>query len=232
MTSTPPLDVQKILRDFGGTARLFPLPSVVLFPDAFAPLHVFEERYLEMVKEAVPDDGLIATALLSPGYDENYEGKPPIHPVVCLGRILRPRSHPNGQIDLLLYGLARARILEEVPSEPFRRARVEVLRDVVPPGNEEDVARRLRRVLSLIPGRQPMVWGLRRMSEQVRGVSAAPGRYADAVAHASDLPPEALYEVLAETDVLRRFDLLIHHLQARAAEGAPKAVPSPDPRWN
>ena len=185
-----------------------------------------------MVQEAIPDDGLIATALLKPGYLESYEGAPAIHEVVCIGKILRPRSHPNGQLDLLLYGLARARILEEIPSQPFRKARVELLQDVVPPGNHEQVAARMRRALDLIPGRQPMVWGLRRMSEQLRGVDAAPGRYADAVAHASDLPKEALYEVLAETDVLRRFELLIHHLETRAAEGAPKVPGGADPGLN
>ena len=100
--SKPPLDRDSILASFEGTARLFPLPSVVLFPDGFAPLHVFEDRYVEMVKEALPDDGLIATALLKPGYTESYEGSPPIHRTVCLGRILKPRSHPNGQIELLL----------------------------------------------------------------------------------------------------------------------------------
>ena len=110
--STPPLDRKAILESFEGTARLFPLPSVVLFPDGFAPLHVFEDRYVDMVKEAIPDDGLIATALLKPGYTESYEGSPPIHKTICIGKILRPRTHPNGQLDLLLYGLARARIVE------------------------------------------------------------------------------------------------------------------------
>lgn len=228
----PPLDIEKILAAFDGTARLFPLPSVVLFPDAFTPLHVFEDRYVDMVKDAIPDDGLIATALLKPGYEDDYGGTPSIHPVVCLGKILRPRSHPNGQIDLLLYGLARARITEEVSSQPFRRAHVELLSDVVPPGNHEQVAKRMHRALELIPGRQPMVWGLRRMAEQLRGVDATPGRYADAVAHASDLPKGALYELLAETDVLRRFELLIHHLETRAADGAPQACSATDPKLN
>ena len=228
----PPIDRDRILRDFDGTARLFPLPSVVLFPDGFAPLHVFEERYLEMVKEAIPDDGLIATALLTPGYEQDYHGTPELHPVVCLGRILRPRSHPNGEIDLLLYGLARARIEEEIPSQPFRRARVEVLEDVVEPGRHEAVADRLRRALDLIPGRQPMLWGIRQMAAQLRGVDAAPGRYADAVAHASDLPKDALYEALAEVDVLKRFEILIGHLERRAAEGAPSAIDVANPNLN
>lgn len=228
----PPLDVTEILGSFDGTARLFPLPSFVLFPDAFAPLNVFEERYVKLVEDALPADGLIATALLRPGFDADYEGNPAIHPVVCLGKILRPRRKPSGHIELLLYGLARARITQEIPSSPYRRARVTLLEDVVPPGNDEEVARRMRRALDMIPGRQPMVWGLRRMAEQIRGIDAAPGRYADAVATASELPRDVLYELLEEVDVLRRFDLLIHHLEAKAAEGAPPAIPVPDPRLN
>ena len=165
MSDNPPLNVKEILEGFEGTVRLFPLPHLVLFPDSLAPLNVFEPRYLEMVRDAQGDDGLIATALLKPGYEAEYEGKPAIHPVVSVGKILRPRSKPSGHVELLLYGIARARIVEEIPSSPYRRARVEVLDDVVPPGNAERVAGRMRRALAMIPGRQTMVWGLRRMAE-------------------------------------------------------------------
>lgn len=171
--SKPLLDVDGILADFSGTVRLFPLPDFVLYPDTIGPLNVFEERYVEMVEEAAPSDGLIATALLRPGYEIDYAGSPSVHPVVCIGKILRQRKKPNGNIEVLLYGIARARIVEEIQSEPFRKARVEVLADVVPPGNDEMVARRMRRALDLIPGRQTMVWGMRRMAEQIRGVDAA-----------------------------------------------------------
>jgi Lon protease-like protein len=230
--SAPPLDLADILDDFRGIARLFPLPSLVLFPDSLAPLNVFEPRYLEMVRDALPDDGLIATALLKPGYEAEYLGTPAVHPVVSIGKILRPRSKPNGHIEMLLYGIARARVLEEIPSQPFRRARVEILPDVLEPGEAEAVAVRMRRALDLVPGRQATIWGLRHMAEQLRGVDGTPGRYADAVAHASDLPKEALYEVLAEPNVLRRFDRLIAHLESRAVEGAPRAPLPSDPRFN
>ncbi len=230
--AAPQLDVRAILDTFSGNARLFPLPSVVLLPDGFAPLNVFEDRYVKMVEDAVPDDGLIATALLKPGYEADYEGRPEIHPVVCLGKILRHRKKPNGHVEILLYGIARGRIREEVASAPYRVARVDLLSDVVPPGNDEVVAHRMRRALEMIPGRKPMVWGLRRMSEQVRGIDAAPGRYADAVAHASDLPRDVLYELLEEVDVLRRFEILIHHLESKAAEDAPRAVDVADPHLN
>ena len=230
--SKPPLDVDAILAEFGGTVRLFPLPDFVLYPDTIGPLNVFEDRYVKMVEDALPDDGLVATALLRPGYDIDYAGSPAIHPVVCIGKIIRQRQKPNGHIEIFLYGLARARIVEELESEPFRRARVELLTDVVPPGNDEVVAHRMRRAFDLIPGRQPMVWGMRRMAEQIRGVDAAPGRYADAVALAVDLPSDVRYEILEEVDVLRRFELLIRRIQQKAEEGAPPAVEVADPRLN
>ena len=230
--SEPLLNVPKILAEFSGEARLFPLPTVVLFPDGFAPLKVFEPRYLELVREATADDGIIAMAVLRPGYEDDYEGNPPIHSAVCLGRILRATGTSDGKIDLLLYGLARARVTEEIPHHPFRRARVEVLPDLAPASHAQAIAERLEYALRLIPGRQPMLWGLRRMAEQLRGVDAAAGRYADAMANASDLPQDALYELLEENDVLKRFDRLIHHLRERASRDAPKVVDVTDPRWN
>jgi Lon protease-like protein len=231
--SEPPLDVRKILGEFGGVARLFPLPSLVLFPDSFAPLNVFEPRYLSMVQEAVAGDGLIAMALLKPGWEEAYNGNPPIHPVTCLGKILRYRKLPNDKYEMLLYGMVRAQIVEEFPSEPFRRAKVEVVEDLIPEAKAAEVAGRMKRALDLVPGRQSVVWELRRMANQLRGVDATPGRYADAVANASDLSTDARYEILAERDVLKRFERLIALLESRAGEGAPAHVPPVhDPRLN
>src|SRR5436309_1326679 len=45
---------------------LFPLPNVVLFPNVFLPLHIFEPRYREMVADAVASDRLIGMVLLRP----------------------------------------------------------------------------------------------------------------------------------------------------------------------
>jgi uncharacterized protein len=227
-----PIDLPAILGSFGGEVRLFPLPNLVLFPDGFAPLKVFEDRYVSMVQDALADDGLIAMALLQPGWETDYQGNPEIHPVVCIGKILRSKSLPSGKYDVLLYGLVRARIVEEIASYPYRRATVEILDDVAPTIHAEEIARNVRRALDLVPGRKSVIWEMRRMANQLRGIDSTAGRYADAVANASDLPKEALYEVLAEPDVLQRFELLIGHLESRAAEGAPAVPDGGDPRWN
>ncbi len=62
---------------------LFPLPNVVLFPNVFLPLHIFEPRYREMVADAVASDRMIGMVLLRPGWDRDYEGRPPIYPIGC-----------------------------------------------------------------------------------------------------------------------------------------------------
>ena len=217
----PSLDVEQVLGDFGGVARLFPLPSVVVFPDVLVPLKVFEPRYIAMVEDALEDDGLIGMALLKPGYEEDYEGTPAIHPMLCLGKVLQHKRLSNGHIDFWLYGVERARVVEEIPSDPFRRARVQVVRDAVAAEEQEKVAKRLRRALDLVPGRRSVVWDMRRMAGQVRGLDPGPGRYADAVANVCPLTPSERYEILEETDVAQRFDRLIAVLEQRARKEAP-----------
>lgn len=104
--------------------RLFPLPNVVLFPRAILPLHIFEERYKQMVADALADDGKIAMALLEPGWVREYYNQPRIAPVICVGRIISYEQLPDGKYNLLLQGLTRATIEKEVAGKPYRRARV------------------------------------------------------------------------------------------------------------
>lgn len=112
---------------------LFPLPNVVLFPRAVLPLHIFEERYRAMtadVLEACGEArGRLAMALLLPGWQKNYYGRPPIAEVVCVGRILSHERLPDGCYNFLLQGVQRARIVREVPGRPYRRADLAPLRE-------------------------------------------------------------------------------------------------------
>jgi uncharacterized protein len=60
------------------TIPLFPLPNVVLFPNVFLPLHIFEQRYRAMVSDALAGDRIIGMVLLQPGYEADYVRQPPI----------------------------------------------------------------------------------------------------------------------------------------------------------
>ena len=115
---------------FSGTVRLFPLPNLVLFPHVLQPLHIFEPRYRQMTADALADDRLVALALLRPGWQNDYEGRPPLYPVACLGKIVADQALDDGRYNLLLRGLSRVRIDHEVPTgKLYRSAGVELLAD-------------------------------------------------------------------------------------------------------
>src|SRR3979411_585537 len=106
---------------------LFPLPNVVLFPNVFLPLHIFEPRYREMVADAVASDRMIGMVLLRPGWERDYEGRPPAYPGGCSG--VRPPGQRlfGGRYNLVLRGLERFRIVDEDNDRSYRRATIEPL---------------------------------------------------------------------------------------------------------
>jgi Lon protease-like protein len=108
---------------------LFPLPTVVLFPNVFLPLHIFEPRYREMVADALAGDRMIGMVLLRPGWEHGYEGRPPVYPIGCSGVITHFEKLVDGRYNIVLRGLDRFRIIEEDHSCSYRRGIVESLRE-------------------------------------------------------------------------------------------------------
>jgi uncharacterized protein len=123
--------------DFCGQARLFPLPNVVFFPHVAQPLLIFEPRYRAMLEEAILEDQLIGMALLTPGWETASTSAPPVEPIICLCHVVTHSQRPDGNYVVLLLGMRRARIEEELvePNCAFRRARVSVLEDIYPEGD-------------------------------------------------------------------------------------------------
>src|SRR5215468_2392515 len=103
---------------------LFPLPNVVLFPNVFLPLHIFEPRYRAMVSDALASDRMIGMVLLKPGWESEYEGRPPVYPTGCSGVITHVDRLPDGRYNLVLRGVERFRIVEEEAGGSYRRANV------------------------------------------------------------------------------------------------------------
>jgi Lon protease-like protein len=108
---------------------LFPLPNVVLFPNVFLPLHIFEPRYREMVADALAGDRMIGMVLLRPGWERDYEGRPPIFPIGCSGLLTHNEKLPDGRYNIVLRGIERFRTVEEDHSRSYRRAAIEPLRE-------------------------------------------------------------------------------------------------------
>jgi Lon protease-like protein len=217
------------LAAFNGVARLFPLPGLVFFPHAVQPLHIFEARYRDLAADALAGDRLIAPVLLRPGWEENYDDRPAVHPIACLGRVIADQLLPDGRYNLVLRGLARVRISEELdPDRSFRQARMEVLRDMTPDDLDELMTLRTDLADLMLP----------RVSEgpareQLRGLFKGElplGQLCDVLAFALPLPPEAKQELLATLVVTRRARQLMEAFRS-VVEGSKPAGADPNRRF-
>ena len=113
------------------TIPVFPLPNVVLFPNVFLPLHIFEGRYREMVADALSGDRIIGMALLRPGFETDYEGRPPVYSVGCAGLITHSEPMNDGRYNIVLRGLEKFRITGEDRSKPYRIAHIDSIPEEV-----------------------------------------------------------------------------------------------------
>ncbi|MCC7415888.1 MAG: LON peptidase substrate-binding domain-containing protein [Acidobacteria bacterium] len=182
---------------------LFPLPNAVLFPNVFMPLHVFEPRYRDLVRDAVAGDRLIGLALLRPGWERDYEGRPPVYPIGCSGLVTHVEHLADGRFNVVLRGVERFRIVSEDHARSYRQAAVERLGER-PLGAEDREALR----------------GHRSRLESLLAPSVARAAASDARIPAA-MPDEDLVNALAQyldLEPLEKLALLEHHsLRARAA---------------
>lgn len=209
---------------FRGVVRLFPLPNLVLFPHVMQPLHIFEPRYRQMLEAAVSDDNLIGMALLAPGWESDYEGRPPLMPIGCLGRIAAHCRLDDGTYNLLLMGVRRFEIIEELPpAHLYREARVRLLPDCVPPNQAEMTAELFRRLQTLFARFTPFLPEARDQIDQLIGGKIDLATLTDVIAYMMDIPMSDKYALLVETNVLTRAALLLERFESLDVTGSAAA---------
>jgi Lon protease-like protein len=103
---------------------IFPLPTVVFFPETYLPLHIFEPRYREMVQEVAGHEQCIGMALLKDGWEDQYEEAPPIYSIGCVGRIISSHKLSDGGYNIVLQGLHRCTYQEQTVITNYRQARI------------------------------------------------------------------------------------------------------------
>jgi len=103
---------------------LFPLPNAVLFPGVPLPLHIFEPRYREMVRDAQDGDAIIGMTLLRGEWQKDYYGAPAIFAIGCAGKMVSIEALPDGRFNILLRGLREFSIVREHEGRAYRQAEV------------------------------------------------------------------------------------------------------------
>ena len=132
------------------TIPIFPLPSVVLFPNVFLPLHIFEPRYRQMVDEALHGDRIIGMVLLRPGWERDYDGRPSVYPVGCAGVITHAERLADGRFDIVLRGMEKFRITGEETGKPYRVAQVAAMPETLPDSMRAEIREERRRLETLL----------------------------------------------------------------------------------
>ena len=209
------------LDDFGGAARLFPLPNLVMFPHVVQPLHIFESRYVEMLEDAIGDDQLIATALLLPGWEVEYDGRPPVDPVVCLGRVMSHSPTKDGRYNILLGGIARAQVVDELPAKrSFRQAKIEILRDLDPHDDDPELSLLHHELVRCFRRFIPKDMPAQNQLDEVLGKQSHLGTLTDLISYSLPLELPFRQVLLSEVNVMQRTKLLLDHLHRQESESS------------
>ncbi|MGC4072256.1 MAG: LON peptidase substrate-binding domain-containing protein [Nibricoccus sp.] len=103
------------------------LPNVAFFPQALMPLHIFEPRYRQMLKESLATHRLFAVAGIDPKRAEDATQFEPAHRIATVGIVRACQKAENGTSNLLLQGLARIEFTEIIREHPYRIARMHAL---------------------------------------------------------------------------------------------------------
>ena len=186
------------------------LPDCTLFPHGALPLHIFEPRYRQMLREAVESDCLFCVGRLTG--TEIPDLASCTAEIGTAGLIRASREQSDGRSNLLLHGLCRIRFTEWLPGKPYPFARVtRIPSEILEEGPSSDETRRLREVVEAILLGFPD--DLVTKVQQLLDRTSDPGMMSDAIAQQFVQDTTLRQSLLEELSIPRRIDLLIEHLR-------------------
>ena len=101
---------------------VFPLSNFIFFPKTTVPLNIFEKRYLEMINDSMSSNRMIG--MIQP--KEQNKQKPSLHKIGCAGKITSFSETDDGRYLIILSGISRFKIVEEIPSDKlYRKCKVD-----------------------------------------------------------------------------------------------------------
>ena len=104
------------MKSFPKTIPVFPLSNFIIFPKTTVPLNIFEERYLNMVDDAMKSNKLIGMIQPVKSRNENND-QPDLHKIGCLGKITSFRETNDGRYLIELKGIIRFQTIEEIKTK-------------------------------------------------------------------------------------------------------------------
>ena len=107
---------------------LFPL-GAVLYPGMLLPLHIFEERYRQLVRDLLerPEPRRFGVIAIRKGRETGIDGVRSLYEIGCTATVRRVNELEDGGFDLVTVGTQRFRLLALDQRMPYLRGEVELL---------------------------------------------------------------------------------------------------------
>jgi hypothetical protein len=210
----PPGKWAALAKACGAALKVFPLYGVAVLPGTPTPFHIFEPRYKALVKEALRGDRVIAVpALLTKAGAQ--ELRPPLRPICGAGVIEAEQEYPDGRYDIIVRGLARVRLVEELPTDRmYREWKAEILEEGWPAGGPaalDPQLEALRQLVFELSTRLPAESGAPQLAEAVSQMTDT-SSIVDLAAAAVVSDPASRQKVLEELDVARRLEYVLEEV--------------------
>lgn len=187
------------------------LPDCTLFPHGALPLHIFEDRYRQMLSEALEGDCLFCVGRLTS--EETPEYHDCTAEIGTAGLIRTSREQPDGRSDLILHGVCRVRFTEWLPGKAYPFSRIEPVPSL--PLREKDATTESRRLRNAV---ESVLLGFPdKIVKQVEALldrATEPTIMSDVVAQQFVQDSELRHSLLGEPDVSKRIDLIVDHLRS------------------
>jgi Lon protease-like protein len=187
---------------------LFPLPETSLFPNVSRPFLIFEPRYREMIADALKGDKIIGMVRLMPGFEKDYDGRPPIYAVGCAGRIDEYEQLPDGRYLILLRGLTTFRVLSEDQRRPYRLARIEAIPEVLKDDDGVPLSTLRNRIEKLLYTVLPL-------GSEPPDPGLDDGEYVNVVAQSLGMPEAERQNLLEQSSLVGRARALANLLETK-----------------
>jgi ATP-dependent Lon protease len=180
---------------------VLPLRDTVVFPDTMIPLTVGQERSIKLIDEVLAADRLLVL-VASKDAEVETPGPDLLHQIGTVALAHKMVKLPDNTMRILVQGLQRVKITGYTSEEPYLRATIEKLEDVVVESKEVDALRAnllsvFSRIVSLVPY----------LPEELEMAAAnveEPGALAFLVASTMRIKTEDKQELLEEADVEQR----------------------------
>lgn len=192
---------------------LIPLEKVVLFPRALMSIQMPSTPQVLALGDYIAQDAELCLAL-----HKKNNGKATAHldrsslkevyHTACIGRVVNKEIGTNNQYKILIEGVERARILEEIRRKPIVLVKVEIIHDFIDITKKAEINAELQQLLNLTRQLGDMLPHFKSIIKSIIAAYPHPAIIADLITYTFIKDPYAKLSILEELDTLRRIKLV------------------------